>query len=83
MTYLKQADLAQDNHVLRRIAACAATQSVSDPAEWAAARMWQFSAEPGWAAAYASAALVDGSPGANEAAITDGMILAAVQNLNG
>lgn len=82
MTYLKQADLAQDPFILRRVAACAATQHINEPMEWAASQMWRLSAEPGWVPAYMSAiAGGDGQPGENEAAITDGMILAAVQTL--
>ena len=49
---------------------------------WAQQQPWALSAQPGWDAAYASAiAAKNPAPGADEAVISDGMILAAVQAL--
>ena len=80
MSYLTQSQLAGDMHILNRVTACVSREGDQSPTEWAAAHMWQLSAEPGWDAAYASAlASGDENPGANESAVTDGMILAAVQ----
>lgn len=83
MSYWVQAKLAADSAIMQRVTACAASEGESDPAYWAQQRAWKLSAQPGWVAAYKSA--LDGGdtkPGQNEAAITDGMILAAVQALN-
>lgn len=82
MSYLMQAKLAGDQTILARVTACAATEGVTDPQGWAYQRQWELSAQPGWVDAYASAvASGDSEPGANEAAITDGMILSAVQSI--
>lgn len=96
MSYLAQASLAGDELISQRVIACAATQEIENPVDWVADRIWQLSAQPGWAEAFASATLLHESwspsdtdpsprppsPGANEAAVTDGMILAAVQSLH-
>ena len=81
MSYLTQAKLADDGHIRLRVTACAATEQIEHPDAWAYEHRWQLSAQPGWVAAYASAAVAGDDPGANEAAITDGMILSAVQHL--
>lgn len=89
MSYLTQSRLAADPAILQRVTACAANEQLESPQSWAFEHAWQLSAQPGWAAAYASAVLAHGAdpdtvppPGENEAAITDGMILAAVNTLN-
>lgn len=92
MSYLTQSKMARDRDLIMRIAACAATEGVpGNPSLWADDRRQKIVASPGWVAAYASACtsrdewVDDGStlqpppPGENEAAITDGMILSAVQ----
>lgn len=82
MSYFTQAKLAGDADVQLRVAACAANEGIDNPQGWAAMRSWELSAQPGWDAAYASAiAAGSEAPGADEAAITDGMILSAVQGL--
>lgn len=93
MSYLIQAEVAEDGSLWRRATACAASEGVNSPGEWASEHRWALSAQPGWVAAFASAAAARAAwtpeseterppePGANEAAITDGMILAAVQAL--
>ena len=83
MSYLIQSRLRQDRALIDRVTACAAMEEVADPYQWVVAHDWQLSAQPGWVEAYASALTVVGKPpGENEAAITDGMILSAVQALN-
>ncbi len=84
MSYLTQADLADDGMIRRRVTACAALEGIGNPDAWAYERRWQLSAQPGWSAAYEHA-VTSGreDPGADPAVITDAMILAAVQALAG
>lgn len=81
MSYKTQYVIAQDSMLFNRITACASLEGVTDPMTWTYAYRWQFSAQPGWGDAYASALQADPSisPGDNEAVITDNMILSAVQ----
>lgn len=88
MSYLTQSQLAEDHFILRRITACAASEGIAEPDMLVNQHRWELSAQPGWVGAYASAQVAHEAdpdtvppPGANEAAITDGMILAAVQLL--
>lgn len=82
MSYLIQSSLANDQTIMLRVTACAASQGIADPSFWAQSHMWQLSAEPGWVDVYKYAVdSGDTEPGANEGAVTDGMILAAVQAL--
>lgn len=85
MSYKTQATLANDSLLFNRITACAALEDISDPVTWSYNNKWLFSAQPGWSAAYAYAlAAKPGSePGNDEAVITDGMILSAVQLIRG
>lgn len=82
MSYTTQAQLARDSDLIIRAAACAATQNIPDPETWAWRHQWQFSAQPGWDAAYAYA-IASGTdfPGKQDSVITDSMILAAVQSI--
>lgn len=84
MSYKTQAALSQDSTLFNRISACAALEKITDPVTWAYNNKWEFSAQPGWDAAYAYAlAAHPGSqPGDDESVITDGMILSAVQAIN-
>jgi hypothetical protein len=82
MSYNTQAAMALDADLRLRIAACAATQGVRNPQEWASRNQWSLSASPGWDNAYAYAiAAGKPRPGYEEGAVTDAMILAAVQPL--
>ena len=82
MSFLMQARLAGDGTVMGRVAACAAAQGIRQPEVWSWGKRWEFSAQPGWAAAFtAAAASEEEDPGADETAITDEMILTAVQAL--
>ena len=81
MAYEHIVSAAQDQDLLHRIAACAASEGYDgDPFTWAAERRWLFAAQPGWGDAYHSAVLsfID-RPGLRPGAITDQMILTAVQ----
>lgn len=82
MSYKTQARLRGDGLLQLRITACSANENVTDFERWVTKHMWEFSAQPGWVAAYASA-MANGStePGNDESVITDGMILSAVQAL--
>lgn len=74
---------ANDGDLQQRIAACAALEGVEgDPSAWATQRRWVFAAQPGWADAYQSAVVsfID-RPGWRPGAITDAMILTAVQSV--
>lgn len=77
MSYLTLTQVAADPHIILRASACAAAEGIPDPQYWVQDHMWQFSAQPGWGDAYANATGDD--PGADETAITDQMILAAVR----
>jgi hypothetical protein len=80
MSYKTQALLAKDDQLLARATACAATEGIFEPAQWAYAHRWQLSAEPGWDAAYSYAVTANvPNPGNDEGCITDGMILTSVQ----
>lgn len=90
MSYLVQSHMARDASLIMRIGACAASEGVRpNPLAWADGNRVVIMASPGWAAAYASAQAARDEwggegvqpplPGENEAAITDGMILSAVQ----
>lgn len=80
MSYQTQAILARDNDIILRLAACAATQNIENPEQWAWNRSWKFSAQSGWDTAYAAAIKANTeNPGKSETIITDSMILKAVQ----
>lgn len=93
MSYLTQSIMAGDSTLHQRVIACCVMEGVQNPEQWVSENRWILSAQAGWDAAYASALATydnwDGTseeprppiPGANEAAITDYMILAAVQHL--
>ena len=86
MSYFDVATMAKDGDLRERIAACAATEGVTSPhpTAWADGHQWQLAAAPGWADAYAYAVLSGNErPGRDEAVITDGMILSAVQGIVG
>lgn len=80
MTYKTVADMAENFALNRRITAGAAKESIDNPQGWVQLYRWEVAAQPGWDAAWDSA--VAGGvedPGADEAVITDGMILSGVQ----
>lgn len=82
MSYYDISVMAKDGHLRERIAACAVTEGITNPhpTAWADKHQWQLAASPGWGAAYSYAAATgNDNPGQDEAVVTDGMILAAVQ----
>jgi hypothetical protein len=88
MTYLVQSQIADNFSMKTRVAQCAAQEGIADADEWTAenARIW--AAAPGWDAAWASAEATHEDdkdsydPGADEAVITDQMILGQVQKMH-
>lgn len=74
MSYFAQSKLVSNGDLMIRIAACAATQGVSNPESWANEHKWLWSVQPGWVAAYIGA-------GEKTSGVTDEMILAAVQKV--
>jgi hypothetical protein len=80
MSYQYVVRTADDGDLQQRIAAAAALEGVEEPVAWAVARRWKFAAMPGWADAYESAVIsfID-RPGLRPGAISDAMILSAVQ----
>ena len=80
MTYKSVADMAENFALNRRITAGAAKESIDNPQQWTQLYRWEVAGQPGWDAAWDSA--VAGGvpdPGADEAVITDGMILSGIQ----
>ena len=80
MTYLTHATIAYSPAIRGRVTACAAREGADDPPRWANAVIWTLPTSE-WIAAWASMEAADpgGDHGANEAGVTDGMILSAVQ----
>lgn len=79
MSYLTQTHIAANPVLQLRVAQCAASEGIPDPRFWAQENMVHLAATDGWAAAFAGSTAED--PGADEAAVTDAMILAAVQQI--
>jgi hypothetical protein len=84
MTYLDQNEIASSQTMFNRVAQCAAEQGEATPDVWTNEHRRQWAATPGWADAWASAQASHPNqsgydPGADDAVITDGMILAQVQ----
>lgn len=80
MTYKIHADIAESTAVRRRTVSCAAEEGIPGPSDWAARHAWTL-VKADWIAAVGSALAnpdYEGDPLSDEAVITDGMILAAV-----
>lgn len=84
MSYWTIDQMAIDSDLFARVRACAAQEQDDDPNEWASANMLRICASPGWDAKWDSA-LAGGveHPGRDEAVISDGDILSAVQAVLG
>lgn len=86
MSYWTTSEMALDNDLTRREAACYAQEPAADqdPTTWALANGLALAAQPGWGDAWASA-LASGNPapGRDEAVITDSQILSGVQAVLG
>ena len=81
---------ASDPDMQSRVAACAAQQQsqganiIGDPFAWALEHRLTWASSPGWGAAWESALVAENpAPGRDPAVISDGMILATVQQLAG
>jgi hypothetical protein len=86
MSYLDQSEIAANGSMLARVAQCAAQQGEPDPDAWTYTHRRTWAASPGWDGAWASAQASHAGdesydPGADEAVITDQMILSEVQAL--
>ena len=80
MSYATHAAIVNSGSLRQRIMACAAQEGATDPPRWVNATIWTLP-QSDWIAAWASMEAADpgGDHGTNEAGVTDGMILAAVQ----
>jgi hypothetical protein len=86
MSYLTQAHIANNGAMLDRLAQAAATEGFGEPDSWASNNRRVWASQPGWDAAWESAYASHPDdpgydPGTDEAVITDGMILSAVQSI--
>jgi len=84
MSYLTQAAMAQNATLTQRVAQCAAQQGIANPDSWTQENRREWAAAPGWDAAWESGLETNKKqtgydPGADEACITDQMILSWVQ----
>jgi len=84
MTYKTVSIIQKDPNIRDRVSACIAIEDVAlYPEQWGADHAWDLAAQPGWASAWESSLAAhpeeDYEPGNDEAVITDGMILSAVQ----
>lgn len=83
MAYSDVALLSNDGDFINRCAACYSTETLTNGYQWAYDNNWVLAATPSFGDKYASA-LAAGvpRPGNDQAVISDGDILAAVQALN-
>src|SRR4051794_37145151 len=89
MSYLTQSKIASSPTMHARVAQCVASEDEieADPDYWASTNARDWAAAPGWAAAWEYAIAThpdepDYDPAADEAVITDEMILSQVQLMN-
>ena len=84
MSYLTQAAIAQNQTLTQRVAQCAAQQEIPNPDGWTQENRRVWASSPGWDTAWESALETNKNqpnydPGADEAVVTDQMILSEVQ----
>lgn len=79
MSYLTLSQMVRDSDLIERITACAASLRHESPEAVARSHMWEYVTTDGWAEKYAVAA--SKPRGADENAVTDAMILAAVEKV--
>lgn len=84
MTFLVQSETAGNPSMLARVAQCVAQQGEPEADAWALLHRRTWAAAPGWDDAWASAQASHADdpvydPGADEAVITDAMILSQIQ----
>jgi len=87
MGYLTQNTIANNGFMFGRISQAAAEEGLASPEGWTSDNRRIWAASPGWDDAWESAIVShpddpEYDPGADEAVITDGMILAQVQAMN-
>lgn len=74
--------LTQDQDFRLRCIASATLEKAYQPEQWVWANIWDLAGSPGFADAYASALLGEVEfPGRDQAVISDGQVVAAVQAL--
>jgi len=86
MSYLTQSHIASNGAMNDRLAQAAATEGFAEPDSWASNNRRVWASQPGWDSAWESAEVNHPNdpgydPGTDEAVITDGMILSAVQSI--
>jgi hypothetical protein len=87
VSYLNQAEMAENYSMISRVAQCATQQEIPDADAWTQTNRRAWAAAPGWDDAWASARASHADdtqaydPGADEAVITDSMILSQVQEM--
>lgn len=83
MSYLTQSEIAFNESMSNRVTQGAVTEG--RPEQWAYNTRRQWASAPGWDDAWESARVAhpeeDYDPGADEAVITDGMILSQIQSM--
>jgi hypothetical protein len=95
MSYLDQSEIAANSSMIERVAQCVTAEGQSEPDTWTYQNRRQWAAAPGWDAAWRYAqdthpapdppdpSIPPYNPGADEACITDQMILSQVQAMLG
>jgi hypothetical protein len=84
MSYSDIAAMVEDWDLRLRLMACASQEQHDDPGKFLDEHVWRICSQPGWDAAWASALASHADdpeyhPGADNAVITDGMILSGTQ----
>lgn len=85
MTYNTIAAMAGDPHLRLRLTACAAQEHKPGPSyeAWVSERIWDIVTAPGWGDDWAYAVANNVADiGRSESVITDGAILAVIQNMD-
>lgn len=85
MAYYDVASLTLDYDFQQRVTACYVTEEPTDsePSQWMMKHIWQIASAPGFGDKYAYAVNTGvQNPGRDEAVISDGDILSAVQAIN-
>ena len=78
--YWSVALVQQDVQLQQRVIACAAKEGIPSPEGWAMLHSWDYAKQPTWGEKYQYALDSGGTEvGKNDAVITDGDILTAVQ----
>lgn len=78
MSYLTLSQMVRDSDLIERITACAAALGHENPESVSRPHMWKYVVTDGWAKSYSTAT---DPAGADEAAVTDDMIRAAVERV--